>query len=274
MIEAVSLSLGTRHVLYSQQRTAALTNETTSHLATGNKVQSALDSPSAFYQARNLSNRAGDLLAVKDGIGKSLHTVEAASVGLESLSRTINQLHSLAAGVRGGSAAERLAAAQLFDKVSQQLDNISSDSSYAGVSLTENPSQSLEVTINEKGETLTVSGNASDRSGLGIEAATTDYSNLATEADIDAALAALKSETSTIRTQEQSFATDVSILNVREQFSEDLGNTLQVGSDQLVAADLAEESVNLLALQVRQKLGNVALNLITKKQGAVLDNAK
>ena len=32
MIEAVSLSLGTRHVLYSQQRTAAPTNETTSHL--------------------------------------------------------------------------------------------------------------------------------------------------------------------------------------------------------------------------------------------------
>jgi len=269
MIDAVSLSLGTRQVLYSQQRTAALTNETANHLATGNKVQSALDSPSAFYQARSLSNRASDLLAVKDGIGKSLHTVEAASVGLNALSRTVDQLHSIAAGARGGSAAERQAAAQLFDKVSQQLDNISSDNSYAGVNLTGSPSQSLEVTLNEKGETLTVAGSASDRSGLGIGIATTDYSNLATDADIDAALAALKSATSTIRAREQSFSTDVSILNVREQFSEDLGNTLQVGSDQLVEADLAEESVNLLALQVRQKLGNVALNLINEKNNSV-----
>jgi len=53
------------------------------------------------------------------------------------------------------------------------------------------------VTLNEKGETLTLSGYASDSSGLGIGAAATDYSNLATDADIDAALAALKSATST-----------------------------------------------------------------------------
>ena len=165
--------------------------------ATGNKVQSALDSPYAFFQARNLSNRAGDPLAVKDSIGKSLQTVEAASVGLQSMGRTVGQLHSIAAGARGGSAAKRQPAAQLFNKVSQQLDNISSDSSYAGVNLIGSPSQSLEVTLNEKGGTLTVSGYASDSSGLGIGAAATDYSNLATDADIDAALAALKSATST-----------------------------------------------------------------------------
>ena len=113
--------------------------------ATGNKVQSALDSPYAFFQARNLSNRAGDPLAVKDSIGKSLQTVEAASVGLQSMGRTVGQLHSIAAGARGGSAAKRQPAAQLFNKVSQQLDNISSDSSYAGVNLIGSPSQSLAV---------------------------------------------------------------------------------------------------------------------------------
>jgi flagellin len=89
--------------------------------ATGNKVQSALDSPYAFFQARNLSNRAGDPLAVKDRIGKSLQTVQAASVRLQSLGRTVDQLHSFAAGARGGSAAKRQLTAQLFNKVTNNL---------------------------------------------------------------------------------------------------------------------------------------------------------
>ncbi len=269
MIDTVNLTIGTLQVLQSQQRTAALTDSTTQNISTGRNVQSAIDSPAAYYQARNLSNRASDLLAVKDTIGQSLRAIEAASGGLESLGQTIEQLRSITAQARGGTAAQRQEAAQLFDRVSQQLDSISADASYAGVGLISGSPQTLEVAINENGESLSVSGAAADRAGLGIDSAVSDYNNLATDADIDAALAKLDAAKAAIRSREQSFSTDVSILNVREQFTEDLSNTLQVGSDELVAADLAEESANLLALQVRQKLGNVSLNLINEKNNAV-----
>ena len=271
MIDSVNLTAGIHQVLQSQQRTAALSDITTENLATARKVQSPLDSPTAFYQARNLSNRASDLLAVKDTIGQSLHTIEGASNGLASLNQTIEQIRSITSGARGADAAERQVAAQLFDRVAQQLDSISADASYAGVSLTSAAAQNLEVAINENGETLLVSGAASDRSGLGIGSAVTDFNNLATDADIDAALAQLSAATASIRSREQSFGTDVSILNVREQFTEELSNTLQAGADNLVAADLEEEAANLLALQVRQKIGNVSLNLINEKNNAIAD---
>lgn len=271
MVDSVNLTAGTRQVLLSQQRTAALTDKTTHNISTGRKVASAIDSPTAYYQARNLSNRASDLLAVKDTISQSLRAVETASVGLESLTQTVNHIRSITSGARGGTAAERQAAAQLFDRVSQQLDTIATDTSYSGVSLTSGSPQVLEVAVNENGDTYSVTGDAADRTGLGIGTATTDYNNLATDADIDAALAKLDAATDTLHAREQSFATDVSILHVREQFTEDLSNTLQVGSDELVAADLADESVNLLALQVKQKLGNVALNLVNEKNNSIAD---
>jgi len=269
MIDSVNLTAGTRQVLFSQQRTAALTDRTTRNISTGRDVNNVRDNPTVFFQARNLSNRASDLLAVKDKIGQSLHTIETASVGLESQSRSIDQLRSIAAGAKGGSAADRQAAAQLFDRAAAQLDSIAADASYSGTGLISGSPQNLDVVVNEKGDTLTVSGVAADSAGLGISSAVASYGNFATDANIDAALAKLDAATSSIRANEQSFATDTSILDIREQFSTDLGNTLQVGSDKLTAANLDEQAANLLALQVRQKIGNISLNLIAEKNNAI-----
>ena len=271
MINSVNLTAGTRQVLLSQQQTATLTEQTSRNISTGRKVNSINDNPAAYFQARSLSNRAGDLLAVKDSIGQSLHTVETASVGLHAQGDTVAQIRAIASNAKGGSVAERQAAAQLFDRVAAQLDSIASDASYSGVGLISGSPQNLDVAVNEKGETLTISGAAADRAGLGIGSAVSDYGNLATDADIDAALAKLDAAINSIRAREQSFATDVSVISSREQFNEDLGNTLQVGSDELTAADLDEQAANLLALQVRQKLGNVSLNLIAEKNNAIAD---
>ncbi|MBL6941550.1 MAG: hypothetical protein ISR53_05270 [Rhodospirillales bacterium] len=271
MINSVNLTAGTRQVLLSQQQTAALTEQTTRNISTGRKVNSINDNPAAYFQARGLSNRASDLLAVKDSIGQSLHAVETASVGLHALGDSVAQIRAIASNARGGSAAERQESAQLFDRVAAQLDTLASDASYSGVGLISGSPQDLDVAVNENGQTLTISGAAADSAGLGIGSAGSDYGNLATDANIDAALAKLDAAINAIRAREQSFATDVSVLNIREQFNEDLGNTLQVGSDELTAADLDEQAANLLALQVRQKLGNVSLNLIAEKNNAIAD---
>lgn len=269
MIDGVTLTSAAYQALQSQQRTQVQIDNTTENIATGRKVNNALDSPAAYYQARELSNRAGDLLAVKDNIGQSLSTIEAASIGLHSLEETVQQLRAIVSSARSGNANQRQAAAENFNQVAGQLDQLASDTSYAGVSLTSGSPQDLTVAINDTGETLTVIGQASDQSGLGIGSALSDYNNFATNADIEAALADLDAASETIRTRERSFLSDVSVLNVREQFAQDLSDTLQVGSSNLVNADLEEEAATFLALQVRQKLGNVTLNLISEKSNAI-----
>ena len=54
----ITLSAGVRANLLSLQNTAALMQTTQNNLATGKKVNSALDNPLNFFTSQNLNNRA------------------------------------------------------------------------------------------------------------------------------------------------------------------------------------------------------------------------
>lgn len=71
--------------------------KTSERLATGLKVNRALDGPTAFFTARSLSNRAGDLNRVLDSIGTNLSTVKAAEVGIRALESLVQVAQSIVA---------------------------------------------------------------------------------------------------------------------------------------------------------------------------------
>lgn len=87
MADKVNLSASARSNLLALQRTADLVGRTQERLATGLKVNSALDDAQAFFQARALTNRAEDLGNVKDAIDQSISTVKATVQALESTLR-------------------------------------------------------------------------------------------------------------------------------------------------------------------------------------------
>ena len=80
----VVLSAGVRQNLLSLQKTAHLMSVTQNRLATGKKVNSALDNPANFFTSQALNNRAGDLNALLDSIGQAQKTLEAADQGITS----------------------------------------------------------------------------------------------------------------------------------------------------------------------------------------------
>jgi flagellin-like hook-associated protein FlgL len=65
-------------------------------------------------------------------------------------------------------------------------------------------------------------------------------------------------------------ATNMSVLNIREEFTDEMMSTLRTGSDKLVLTDLNVEGANLLALETRQQLGLEALNLSTRQSQQIL----
>ena len=71
----IVLSAGVRQNLLSLQTTAQLMSTTQNRLATGKKVNSALDNPSNFFTSQSLSNRASDLNALLDSIGQAQQTL-------------------------------------------------------------------------------------------------------------------------------------------------------------------------------------------------------
>jgi len=96
MANDVNLSASIRTNLLSLQKTNALFERTSERLSTGLKVNSALDGASSFFSARGLNNRAGDLTALKDGMGQAIQTLKAADKGIEALTQLVAQAKTLA----------------------------------------------------------------------------------------------------------------------------------------------------------------------------------
>ncbi len=96
MTSDVVLSSALRTNLQSLQNTQRLIDDTQLKLATGLKVNSALDNPQNFFSAQNLDNRANDLSRLLDGIGQSIRTIEQADNGIKALTKLVEQAESIA----------------------------------------------------------------------------------------------------------------------------------------------------------------------------------
>src|SRR3982075_4748353 len=92
----IVLSASVRQNLLSLQSTAQLLSTTQNRLATGNKVNSALDNPTNFFTASGLNNRASDINNLLDGIGNGVQVLQAANTGITSLQKLVDTAKSLA----------------------------------------------------------------------------------------------------------------------------------------------------------------------------------
>ncbi len=90
----ISLSKAVRSNLLSLKGTADMLGKTQERLATGNKVNSALDNPTNFFTASSLNSRAGDLNNLMDGMASGIQTLEAADNGLSSITKTLESMQS------------------------------------------------------------------------------------------------------------------------------------------------------------------------------------
>ena len=89
-----------RQNLLSLQDTAALSALTQNRLATGKKVNSALDNPGNFFTSQSLNNRASDLNSLLDSIGQAQQTLKAADQGITSVTKLVESAKSIAKQAR------------------------------------------------------------------------------------------------------------------------------------------------------------------------------
>jgi flagellin-like hook-associated protein FlgL len=373
MASNITLSAGVRQNLLSLQNTAQLLSVTQNRLATGKKVNSALDNPISYFTASALNSRANDLSKLIDSISNSIKTLEAADNGISSITKLVENAQALAqqalqsagttakvtgsvSGLTGttaitvtatktitvndgtttatftadgtdtvqdfidavnntaslnvkaslsgdgrvlleatgtntiviggdASAAEKLelgladgttAAGTLnttrsdlatqYADIRTQIDQLAQDAGFNGVNLLNG--DGLQVIFNETNtSSLSISGVTFDSTGLSISAAGNTFQ---TNFDINAALTELSSALTTLRSQASTFGSSLSVVQIRQDFTKSMINTLETGADNLVLADTNEESANLLALQTRQSLSTTTLSLAAQADQNVL----
>src|SRR6202521_5964231 len=95
-MSGIVLSASVRQNLLSLQSTADLLSATQNRLASGKKVNTALDNPTNFFTAAGLDSRASDINNLLDGIGNGVQILQAANTGISSLQKLVDTAKSLA----------------------------------------------------------------------------------------------------------------------------------------------------------------------------------
>jgi flagellin-like hook-associated protein FlgL len=384
-MSGIVLSASVRQNLLSLQSTADLLSTTQNRLATGNKVNSALDNPTNFFTAQSLNNRSSDINNLLDGIGNGVQVLQAANTGITSLQKLVDTAKSIAnqvlqttvgystkstvssaaalggtsanlvdgvtikngdvlaiAATGGGTAtsvtfganeslaqlntalaANNLSAsldssnklvitttndaasstigavtytntgggtvtfgavgAPVADSASQairsnlvsqynniiaQITTTAQDSSFNGINLLNG--DNLKLTFNETGKsTLNITGVSYNATGLGLNTLVSGTDFLDNNS-ANKALTALSAASTSLRTEASALGSNLSIVQIRQDFSKNLINVLQTGSSNLTLADTNQEAANSQALSTRQSIAVSALALANQSQQSVL----
>jgi flagellin-like hook-associated protein FlgL len=267
MAQNITLTEGIRANLLSLQNTAKLLELTQKRLATGKRVNSPLDDAINFFAAKNHQQRADDLAFRKDAMGEAIQTIKAADTGIDAITDLIASAKSTAqSALSTTDTAERSTLAVQFNTLMDQIDSLSEDSGYKGVNFL--GGDNLTVTFDADGDsTLAITGFEGNADSLLMVDA---VNNWTLDANIDAAVTTLDNAKGTLRTKAEGLSNSLSTITVRQDFTENMINTLEGGVANLTNADMNEEGANMLMLQTRQALGTTALSLASQAAQGVL----
>jgi flagellin len=306
----ITLSAGIRSNLTSLQGTNDLLTRTQTRLATGRKVNTAIDDPNSFFKAANLNDRAAKLDARLDTMGQAVSAVKSADQAITSIRSITEQMKAVAEDVKGETdATVRTNLGAQFNELIVQIDSLAKDAVYAGTNFmqgsaddtntTVKGNQALTVQFNESldqstlslqgfsvtnavnAESLSISGGELGLTGVTIQGhdATTGGSGSATTVNfaetnyadtMDMIIGNIESFETQLEAASGRLANNLAIITTRQEFTQNQVNVLEEGADKLTLADLNEEGANLLALQTSQQLGISSLSLASQTSQAVL----
>src|SRR5882724_3675218 len=118
----IVLSAGVRANLLQLQKTAEVITQTQSKLATGKRVNSALDNPVNYFTAQGLSNRASDLGNLLDSMSTAFNTIQAANNGITSITKLVQSAQALVSQAQQTSdTTVRAGLSTRFDQILSQI---------------------------------------------------------------------------------------------------------------------------------------------------------
>ena len=224
----------------------------------------------------NTALAANNLTASLDSANKLVITTtnDAASSTIGAVTYTNTGGGTVTFGAVGAPVADpasqaiRASLVAQYNNIITQISTTAQDSSFNGINLLNG--DTLKLTFNETGKsTLNITGVTYNAAGLGLAplVAGTDFLD---NNSANATLAKISAASSALRTEASSLGSNLSVVQIRQDFSKNLINVLQTGSSNLTLADTNQEAANSQALSTRQSIAVSALALANQSQQSVL----
>ena len=163
----------------------------------------------------------------------------------------------------------RQSAAQQFDSISAQINELARDAHYNGQNLL--AGSTVSITLNGTGDAAaTVSGTQVTALSLGIASARGAGGNFQFDDDIEDFIADLDIASAQLQQMAATYSAELSAVSVREDFTREMASLLTDGAERMVATDMDAEGAMLLALKTRRDLATTSLSLAGEAEKSTL----
>ncbi|CTQ68242.1 flagellin N-terminal helical domain-containing protein [Roseibium alexandrii] len=185
----ITLTNAVRANLNTLTSTAKMMSDVQNKLATGKKVNSALDNPNSFFTAKGLENRASDLSTLLDDMGQGVQTLKAADKGISAISDLVDAAKAKAnQALQTSDKVQRSKYAQEYNDLLSQMEDLAKDSGYKGKNLLSGTGNDLSLTFNEDGSSsLSISAVDYTNSSAGLGLSDIDRTATSATAQIEIA---------------------------------------------------------------------------------------
>ena len=280
LTKAGTNSLQAKTFIFTPATGAATTITISNVVAAGNvnsidAFNAALTSAGLGLSASLASDGSITLTSTNDNASQTLTTGTTAAANTIAISGTDTATLVTPAGGAAGkpvadaaSQAIRASLVNQYNNIITQISTTAQDSSFNGINLLFG--DNLKLTFDETGKsTLNVTGVTYDAAGLGLGSLTsgTDFLD---NSSANKALTLLSSASTVLRTEASALGSNLSVVQLRQDFNKSLINVLQTGASNLTLADSNEEAANSQALSTRQSIAVSALALANQSQQGVL----
>ena len=266
--------------LRNLERTNEKLSKTQERLSTGLKVTSATDDASNFAIAQGVRGDVRALGAITQGLNNSKGIGEIALAGVTAISDLLQDIRQKLTELANGglTTAQRVIVKADFDKLMSQAYGFVSNSNFNGRNLLISNATNVNTISNLNGTNLTLTARSGASSGithlikslagstLGTDGAASNSVNA--QSVIVAQYTALETE---INTSLGALGAEIRALKFQTDFLTTVNDSTEIGLGNIVDADLARESAELTALQVRQQLGVQVLGIANQQPQILLN---
>ncbi|NVJ69639.1 MAG: flagellin [Alphaproteobacteria bacterium] len=244
---------------------------TQTHINTGLKISSAKDNAAVFSIAQKLRGDLKGLNAVKQSLDRGISTVDIALAAANAISDLLLEMKekAVAAADQGLDTTSRTALSEDFAALRDQITTIVSNAEFNGSNLIDGGTDAIvAITNSDATQTLTVDHQDLTLGSTAIPITATQ--TISTQTSAAAAVTDLGNAITNLNSVLTKLGAGSTALEQNRAFAGKLADVIEVGIGNLVDADMAKESANLQALQVKQQLGIQALSIANQAPQSIL----
>ena len=256
MVLSVNTNVGSMVALQHLNITNKLLEHTQLKITTGLKINGPKDDAATYAIAQNMRGDIGSFRAVRIALAAGESTINVAISAAKSISDLMIEMKAkvVQSNQAGLDSQSRTALHNDFTALRAQIDTIVQTAEFNGKNLIKISATNMTVLSTVDGSTITVSAQVMDTTTLSI-----NTSSLTSSSGASSALTAINTAMILVTDKLAALGSSAKRIEVQSDFTVKLVDILRAGVGNLVDADLAEESANLQALQIKQQLGIQAL---------------